>query len=90
MGADTSRFYASSEEGSDLDSYIKGGGARLVNRERQLTTSTTLQLGGVAGGGGEGGDEGPQERKERVRGGRACLYVCFLYAWPLLVLRPAN
>lgn len=76
MGADTSRFYASSEEGSDLDSYIKGGGARLVNRERQLTTSTTLQLGGVAGrgggGGGEGGGEGPQER-EKVRVEIECL-----------------
>ena len=88
MGADTSRFYASSEEGSDLDSYIKGGGARLVNRERQLTTSTTLQLGGVAGGGGEGGDDGPQEREKRVRRERVCLCACF-YPQPLQVSRPA-
>ena len=69
MGADTSRFYASTEDSGDLDSYIKRGGARLVNRERQLTTSTTLHLGGVDGAGEEAGEHRVStERRERGEG----------------------
>ena len=43
MGADSSRFYSQAEE--SIDSYINRGGARLVNRERMLTTSTTIDIG---------------------------------------------
>ena len=43
MGADTSRFYSQAEE--SIDAYINRGGARLVNRERRLTTSTTIDIG---------------------------------------------
>ena len=43
MGADSSRFYSQAEE--SIDAYINRGGARLVNRERRLTTSTTIDIG---------------------------------------------
>ncbi len=43
MGADGSRLYSPSEE--SIDAYIDRGGARLVNRERSFTTSTTVDVG---------------------------------------------
>lgn len=43
MGADGSRLYSPAEE--SIDAYIDRGGARLVNRERSFTTSTTVDVG---------------------------------------------
>ncbi len=43
MGADGSRLYSPTDE--SIDAYIDRGGARLVNRERGFTTSTTVDVG---------------------------------------------